>query len=352
TNSGAISGDLGQIGHASDLNPHGVGGTRKRFDDDGNEVDRGPATDQALTWFQNHSQHENGHAVGSRSYRGVTRKGDDEAKKYANWKNSSATKIRQAYFSGVPRTVTDVKDKHNANQRIRSEAIGKYLTHIARKGSEPGASTNIRAAGRVVSKLPAMTMKQRVRGIVASNTVGVKDLPTYVQTILGNGFGLPAGSYRTPDFAPTGNTVHIWANTQKKFCTYDKKVQSGMVPLTGWYSQSDFREMFAEIYTLRYSTAARTVPPKNRGVDWAKWFAKLEASPDAQLQAGVPPTIAGVGAPPDPAAASTGGGGSGGSGAGAGTSSGGTGAGQEPSAGGGIVGTDPLEGANIEGTPI
>ncbi|MBW2254065.1 MAG: hypothetical protein JRI25_05635 [Deltaproteobacteria bacterium] len=347
--SGAIRPNLNVQGAAAapDMNPEGVGGRRQQYDADGNLVARPAATDEALTWFQNHSQHENGHAVGSRAYRGVTRKGDDEAKKYANWKNSTATKMRQAYFSGVPTIVTDVKDSANNDQRIRSEAIGKYLTHVAKTGGEPAASNNVRAAGRVLSKLPGMDRDARV-GAIFGSSVGSKNLPDYVYTIIHNGYGLPGGSYRTPDFTPTGNTVHIWAHTQGKFCKYDKKAQTDMLPIIGWYSQTDFREMFAEIYTLHYSTAARTVPPANRGVDWTRWFAKLEASPDAQLQAGVPPAIAGVGAPPDPAAAGAGGGGGGGGGAGGA----GPGPGAKSPGGGGVAGSDPLVGIDIEGTPV
>jgi hypothetical protein len=351
--SGANTGDIranlnAQDTPASDLNPEGVGGQRAELDPGTGAVNPLPnATDQALTWFQNHSQHENGHAVGSRSYRGVTRKGDDEAKKYANWKNSTATKMRQAYFSGLPAIIGDVQDSGGTNQRIRSSAIGKYLTHIARTGGEPAASNNIRDAGRVVSKLPGMSQQDRVDAIFGSSA-GLKDLPDYVNTIMNNGYGLPGGSYRTPDFSPTGNTVHIWANTQGKFCKYDKQVRDDMLPIIGWYSQTDFREMFAEIYTLHYSTAARTVPPARNSVDWTRWFAKLEASPDAQLQAGVPPAIAGVGAPPDPAAAGAGGGGGGGGGGAGGA---GPGPGAE-SGGGGVTGSDPLQGVDMDGTPV
>jgi len=363
TAAGAIPGGLGVDVAASDMNARGVGGPREQFDAGGNVVPKPAATDQTLSWFQNHAQHENGHAVGSRSYKNMPRTGDEEAKKYAGWKSASAAQMRKAYFDGVPKFVKDVPDSGGVNKTIRSTAIGRYLTTIAQTGAEPAGTADVNAAGRVVTRLPGMGMQDRVNAILSSS-VGAKDLPAYVDVILNNGMGLPGGSYMTPSFSPAGKKVHIWANTQNSFCKYDKKVLDDMVALHGWYSQTDFREMFAEIYTLYYSTAAHTVPPPNRGVDWAKWFPKLEASPDAQLQAGVPPAIAGVGAPPGPAApgpggaggagagaggAGAGGAGAGGAGAGVGT---GTGTGEASPGGGGIVSDDLRAGIQVEGTPI
>jgi len=352
TSAGAIPANLG-VGNAEvDMNPGGVGGKRQTVDAGGNTVAAPSATDQTLSWFQNHSQHENGHAVGARAYRGVPRKGDDEAKKFAKWQNSSEAQMRAAYFAGVPAQVTDVKDNSNNDHTLSSIEIGKYLTTIAQTGAEPGTSAAAGNPGRVVSVLPGMTMQQRVDGIIFSS-VGTKDLPFHVDSILNNGQSLPDSSYETTNFTPSGSKVHIWSDYEGGFRKYDKAVLDDMVPVHGWYSQSAHYEMFAEIYCMYYSTAAHTVPAAHNGTDWTRWFALLEASPDAQVQAGVPPVIAGVGAPPDPAAAAAPG--PGGGGGGGGGAAGGGGAGVAPAAasgGGGIVGTDPTEGIDAEGTPL
>jgi hypothetical protein len=328
TDAGAISAALNRVGSAcADLNPAGVGGRRQERDDAGNPVAAPEATDTPLTFFQNHAQHENGHAVGSRAYAEVPRKGDDEAKEYSDWDTSSAAEMRTAYFSGVGANITDVEDSGGNDQEIPSSEIGIYLTEIAETGDAPDAAAAAGSGGQVAHKLPGMNTQQRVDALIDS-AAGQKDLPKYVKAILNSGMALPAYSYWTPNFSPTGDKVHIYTGADRGFRQYDTAVLDDMVPVHGWYSQASNREMFAEIYCLHYSTAAHTVPAPHNDTNWTEWFALLEASPDAQLQAGVPPEIAGIGAPPDEDA------------------------GPEDAGGGGIVGHDPLEGDQPDETPI
>jgi len=334
TDAGAIPAGLNtQASALPDLNPSSVGGQRGEYDAHGNPVAIPAATDTPLTLFQNHSQHENGHAVGSRAYAGVPRKGDDEATHFSNWEGSSADQMRTGYFGGVDANITDVPDSGGNDQEIPSSEIGIYLTTIAETGSAPAASAVAGTGGQVAHKLPGMNTRQRVDALILS-AAGDKDLPHYVHSILHNGRSLPGNSYRTPNFSPTGDKVYVYASPGGGFCKYDTAVLDDMVPVYGWYGQGSNQEMFAEIYCMHYSTAARTVPAAHNGTNWTEWFALLEASPDAQLEAGVPPEIAGIGAPPEPGAVATPGDG----GEEAGEAAG------EDAGGGGIVGTDPLEG--------
>jgi hypothetical protein len=337
TSTGAIPGNLGAQAARPDGEASGAGGARSTMDATGATVALPATTDQALTYFENHAQHEVGHGVGNKVYAGMSRKGDDEAKKYAKWENSTEAAMRAAYFAGAPNSVTDVEDSAGTQKTLSKDEIGKYLTNVVQTGAQPGASAAAGDAGRVVTELPGMTMQDRVSAILLSSAGG-EDLPLYTDTIMNNGRAMPGGAYEYHDFAPTGSKAHIWCNVEGGFRKYDKSTKTNIVPLMGWYSMCSHSEMFAEIYTQYYSTAAHAAPAAQNSVDWSAWFTSLEASPDAQLQGGVPPAVTGVGGAPRPGAAAP-------------AAPGGGGAGASPG-GGGIVGDDPLAGATHEGTPI
>lgn len=337
TSTGAIPANVGVQTARPDGEASGAGGARTTTDAAGATVALPATTDQALTYFENHAQHEVGHGVGNKLYAGMSRKGDDEAKKYAKWENSTEAAMRAAYFSGAPNSVTDVEDSTGTDKTLSKDEIGKYLTNIVRTGAQPGASAAAGDAGRVLTELPGMTMQDRVDSILLS-AAGTEDLPLYTDTVMNNGRALPGGAYEYHDFAPTGSKAHIWCNVEGGFRKYDKTTKTNIVPLMGWYSMCSHSEMFAEIYTQYYSTAAHAAPAAQNSVDWSAWFTSLEASPDAQLQGGVAPAVTGVGGAPRPGAAAP-------------AAPGGGGAGAAPG-GGGIVGDDPHAGLQLEGTPI
>jgi hypothetical protein len=80
--------------------------------------------------------------------------------------------------------------------------------------------------------------------------------------------------------------VHIFATRENNsFMTYSKAAHDALHVTTGWYSLSSHKEMFAEVYTRKYSGAG--TPPAVNGKDFADFFTELETQEDPMF--GRPP---------------------------------------------------------------
>ena len=96
-----------------------------------------------------------------------------------------------------------------------------------------------------------------------------------------------------PGYTPSGSNVHIYSTRYgDTFATYSKAAYTALHRSTGWYSLSSSAEMFAEIYTRKYSEAG--VPNAVNGKDWTTFFQDLERQDDPMFAA-PPPTSRGRG---------------------------------------------------------
>ncbi|MBN1948082.1 MAG: hypothetical protein JW797_20605 [Bradymonadales bacterium] len=284
----------------SDGNASGVGGQRNQqdatgadvLDASGNPV-RENTTDTQLTYFQNHCTHENGHAVGARQYSGTNASGDDTAKIWAKWEDSTADEMKGAYFAGATGTVADVKDPTGADHAVPAADIGTWLTTVVSTGNEP--------AGNGVTTAFAGTPEQHLTGILQSSVGG--QLPQYVNAVKGSGSvsDIPGKAFRYPGFVPSGAKTYIYCHTFRAFKKYITAAGAEFMRSHGWYGLTDHREMFAEIYAKYFNTAAHATPTTRNGIDWTTFFTALIGSPDVALQEGVTPTVTGVGGAPGPA---------------------------------------------------
>jgi hypothetical protein len=112
--------------------------------------------------------------------------------------------------------------------------------------------------------------------------------------------------YMFPGFTPSGGEVHIWCSRGNPagWTKYSTAAYTAMVSSHGWYSLASYKEMFAEMYTHKYSGGA--VPTAVNGKDPAAFFKKLDDSKDSD-------TLTSLSAPPAPAPGAAGGGAPGGS---------------------------------------
>ena len=295
-----ISGDQAT---AQDGNAGGVGGLGSTTDPLTGVVTPVPATtDNTLSYFENHAIHEHGHGVGNKSYAGMTMaKGDASAKAWAKWRDSDDAQMRSAYFAGAAGNVTDVMDNAGVDQTVPASEIGLWLTTILSTNVEPTAAA-APGTGGMMTGLFAGTRADRLSGIGLSS-VGGKDLVKYVEAVDSHSSNdLKGGASEYPDFAPSTGTSYIYCKAEGGFRKYDKSVMTTLTASHGWYSLFSHSEMFAEIYTKHYATSAHLNPPTKNSVNWGTFFTQLEASPDSMLEAGVAPTVQGVGGAPGPAA--------------------------------------------------
>jgi hypothetical protein len=122
------------------------------------------------------------------------------------------------------------------------------------------------------------TMRQKI-STLASSAWSSEALTKQVDCMPGSSpASLRDGAYQFPGFTPP-DPVHIFATREgNRFMTYSKAVHDALHVTTGWYSLSSHKEMFAEIYTRKYSGGG--TPPAANGKDPAAFFALLEAQDD------------------------------------------------------------------------
>ncbi len=249
-------------------------------DVDANGVARGvggAGTGSALTWFQNHVRHEIGHAVGERNIGTMTQSGNEFARAYGNWTPSNPSTFEGAMWSPVtmPSGGWPSLEFGGGAQTINDTDVKTWLLGLISAGAEP--------AGKIRNGTLALTQKIAVlNGSLWSAT----ELFKYVKAVVGGSDvpgRIPGAAYEFPGYTPI-SPVHIYSTREgNSFVTYDKGAHDELKSSTGWYSMSSHVEMFAEIYTRKYTN--NTVPAEKNSKNWATFFTQLEAQEDPMFGA-------------------------------------------------------------------
>jgi len=262
TASGAIAGTQA-IGNMGDGNAVAVGGNLTT------------APDGLLTIFQNHARHEVGHAVGAKVFQGMAQSGDDFANGYGGWAASNAAAVTSAYWTKNATTEIDWTLLGGAPKQIINDVdVAAYIIGMIAGSAEP--------AGNAITALPGPNPGQKL-GLLAPK-YSDQALWKYFAPIggLATPFGTQSNGYMFPGFTPPGDEVHIWCSraTPAGWTKYSKAAYTAMVSSHGWYSLASYKEMFAEMYTKKYSGGA--APAAVNGKDPSAFFHQLETSPDTK----------------------------------------------------------------------
>lgn len=279
----------------------------------------------ALTYFLNHARHEIGHAVGHRAFQGVAQTGDDFARQYGGWAASSRGAFEGAMWSASGNAVIDFSSTGGANNMsVDANVVKAWLMGLLVDKAQPPGNAITNVPGGLQAKFDII----RLHGSFASQKLVSYCTGVFYTT------GFDASKFQDQGYTfprhDPPDPVHFWCDREdpKGFWTYSKAAYTALRSSHGWYSLSSHREMFAEMYTHKYSGGS--LPGAVNGKDPAEYFRQLEASRDTALipegSATPPPPGGGGGATPGPAGATTGGATTGGAGA-----SGGPGAAVQPS---------------------
>jgi hypothetical protein len=263
--------DTTAIGKAVDNAPIAVGG----------------GSSPNLSFFMNHARHEIGHAVGAKSFKGVGEAGDDFAKVFGGWAPSSKAGIIAAYWT--KKGVTEIdwsKLGGKAKEKINDADVADWLAGYIETGDQPAGNAVTRLPGDKALKLPILAARY-----------GNEQLFKYFMAI-GGLTPKKDNAYMFPGFVPSGGEVHIWCTRANPvgWTKYSTAAYTALHASHGWYSLASQKEMFAEIYTHKYSGGG--VPAACNGKDPAAFFKALEESKDSDTL-----TNLGASAPPAPAAA-------------------------------------------------
>jgi hypothetical protein len=271
TAAGAI--DTTAIGAAADGNPIAVGGGKI-----------------SLTFFMNHARHEIGHAVGAKAFKDVGEIGDEFAKAYGGWGPSSKAAIIAAYWTKNGTTVCDwTSCGGSATQSVNDIDVANWIAGYIETGDQPPGNA-----------ITALTGSKAAKLAVLSSKYGGEQLLKYFNAI-GGLTPNKDNAYMFPGFVPSGGEVHIWCSRGNPvgWTKYSKAAYTAMVSSHGWYSLASYKEMFAELYTHKYSGGG--VPAAVNGKDPGAFFKSLDESKDSD-------TLTNLGSPPAPAAGGTAGG--------------------------------------------
>ncbi|MEZ4268492.1 MAG: DUF4157 domain-containing protein [Myxococcota bacterium] len=228
-----------------------------------------------LTVFLNHARHEVGHAVGNHTFAGMAESGDDWAKTYGGWAASSAGAFQAAMWSASGTKTVDWTSTGGAAGVVTSAvSVRDWIMGMITGQAEP--------AGNAITLIPG-TVPQKLAVVLAE--WGAEQLVTYFRGVyLSAGRNLSAvqdTGYMFPSHTPAGAVVHHYSSRANPsgFTTYSTAAYNALRERCGWYSLASSPEMFAEIYTQKYS--AGTLPPAVNGKDPAVFFSQLEAAADS-----------------------------------------------------------------------
>jgi hypothetical protein len=228
-----------------------------------------------LTTFLNHARHEVGHAVGNHTFVGMAESGDNWAKAYGGWAASSAGAFQAAMWSaGGTKTLDWTPTGGTAGVVTSATAVRDWLMGMIQNQAEP--------AGNAITLIPG-SVDQKFRVVFAE--WGAEQLLTYFRGVFyasGMNLGSLQGTgYMFPSHTPAGAVVHHYSSRANPagFTTYSTAAYNALRERCGWYSLASSPEMFAEIYTQKYSGGA--LPPAVNGKDPAVFFSQLEASADS-----------------------------------------------------------------------
>ncbi len=234
-----------------------------------------------LSYFQNHVRHEIGHAVGQRPIGKMTESGDDFANAYGGWKASSQAAFVANMWApvGAPLTGWPSIDFGGGPVPVNDTQVRDWLVGLVGTGAE--------VAGPI--RNGTKTLRQKI-DLIVSSIWSAQTLTNYVRNIRGNtAAAIQDSAYQFPGFTPS-EPVHIFATRDgNQFMTYSKGAHDSLHTSTGWYSLSSHKEMFAEMYTRKYSGGG--TPAAVNSKDPAAFFVAMEAQEDPMF-----------GKPPDPAA--------------------------------------------------
>ena len=195
------------------------------------------------SWFENHAAHEVGHAVGNKRLvkDGIDDTGDNYAKNYAEWaQNGDATGYARQHGWTATHDATSYTLSHGpTTEDVLGLFVRNYLTGIV-DGSGAGwvnsVESNFGANGLDAIKSNA---------VLAGHA-----LVQCVDAIKGI---VPGEAYQLRQGVPSaqGGKVHLYSTRWgDSWCTIKESAWNEKV---SHYSVSSFKEMFAEIYTERYT---------------------------------------------------------------------------------------------------
>lgn len=249
-----------------------------------------PTTAANMTMFHNHATHEVGHAVGARTLRRGTYNisGDDWARTYGNWaQNGSANGYATmcGWTAAMDTTSYTIATVGGPSITLAGAQIKAFLTGII--GSGLGSQSGHALAttfGGVSNALGALA----VHAALGANLL----VQNVVQLQAGGAGNIPDVSYIVPAGIDPGATkVHFFATRwDNKWVTYDAACWRNKV---SHYGVSSYKEMFAEMYTAKFTGAA--LSPPNNGMNPADFFNNLQQADPTEL--GLPAYGGSPGAP-------------------------------------------------------
>ncbi|MEZ4475560.1 MAG: hypothetical protein R3F60_33150 [bacterium] len=257
----------------------------------------------ALSMFQNHATHEVGHAVGNRtlSTPGINAKPDEWTRGYATWRQdgSASGYARMLGFTAAMDSTryTVSHDGGTTTSTLDGDKIRDFLTTSA-QGGDVSRNKLVRDLGSAANAFAGLAAHAVLGANMLVRTVGELNARFNGRMPDNNyffPFGVPAGPTRVTFFCSR------WGN---QWVTYDRGAFDNK---TSHYAVSSYKEMFAEMYTAKYSGGA--VPPAIGSNNPSTLFNALDNADPADFGMAAPTTSPGADGSPSaaPTGADTGG---------------------------------------------
>ncbi len=229
------------------------------------------AVGRGMTFFQNHARHEIGHAVGARKIGAMKESGNQFAESYGQWKKSSKEKFEKALWTDVAKPAGGWPSVPIllTNVTLTNTDVHDWCLDILSRSAERQNAIG-KAAGNLQEKLAA----------ISGSLWGGVELVKYLIAIRATTpQGMRDNAYMFGGFVPT-DPVQIFATRWgNSFVQYARDAHDAFIgPNISWYALSSPPEMFAEMYTARYSTGVLPVQVGTR--DPATFFRTLESQRD------------------------------------------------------------------------
>ncbi len=228
----------------------------------------------ALTYFQNHVRHEIGHAVGQKAVGTMTQSGDDFFRAYGGFATSSQAAFVGAMWTAVAKPATGWPKLNfgGGARRVTDTEVRDWLVGLLATQSE--------VAGPI--KNGTKDLRAKI-GVIAGSIWGTQRLTNFLTKVPGRTpTAIQDSAYMFPGFTPS-EPVYTYLTRGSGFTQYSKAAHDALHATTGWYSLSSHKEMFAEVYTRKYSGGG--LPPAVNGKDPAVFFTELERQSDPMFGA-------------------------------------------------------------------
>lgn len=230
-----------------------------------------PNAPRSLSYFENHVTHEFGHSVGARTLNrdGYNTTPNDWTKTYADWKNDSSAED-YARTLGFTQAMDDTEYTLTVGAttlEMDGDDIREFLTDFA-EGDDDAGDDPADHFGSVAAGMTAIKSDPTLAGNLL-----VRTIDTMRSEMPNRTFTFPHG------IDPGATRVHFyctrWGND---WVSYDRSALDNRV---SWYELSSYKEMFAEMYTAKYTGGA--LPPAIGGRSATDFFASLEAASPEEL---------------------------------------------------------------------